>query len=71
LVLGGVVVYEFIETGLVLRFPTAILATGMELAGMLSITVGLILHTIARRSREIEHQIQTLYEEIERDRDQP
>ena len=30
------VVYEFIETGFVYRFPTAILATGLELAGMLS-----------------------------------
>ena len=65
LVLGAFIVYEFFETGLVLRFPTAILATGLELAGMLSITVGLVLHTIARRSLEIEHQVQALYDEIE------
>jgi hypothetical protein len=32
---------------------------------MLSITVGLVLHTIARRSLEIEHQVQALYDEIE------
>jgi glycosyltransferase involved in cell wall biosynthesis len=69
LVLGAFVVYEFIETGLVLRFPTAILAVGLELAGMLSITVGLILHTIARRSLEIEHQVQALYDELENRRD--
>jgi glycosyltransferase involved in cell wall biosynthesis len=69
LVLGAFVVYEFFETGLVLRFPTAILATGLELAGMLSVTVGLILHTIARRSLEIEHQVQALYDEMEKRRD--
>ena len=69
LVLGAFVVYEFIETGFVYRFPTAILATGLELAGMLSITVGLVLHTIARRSLEIEHQVQALYDEIEKRRD--
>lgn len=65
LVLGAFVVYEFIETGLVLRFPTAILAVGLELAGMLSVTVGLVLHTIARRSLEVEHQVQALYDELE------
>jgi hypothetical protein len=27
--------------------------------------VGLILHTIARRSLEIEHQVRALYDEIE------
>lgn len=69
LVLGAFVVYEFIETGFVYRFPTAILATGLELAGMLSVTVGLVLHTIARRSLEIEHQVQALYDEIEKRRD--
>jgi glycosyltransferase involved in cell wall biosynthesis len=68
-VLGAFVIYEFIETGYVYRFPTAILATGLELAGMLSITVGLVLHTIARRSLEIEHQVQALYDEIENRRD--
>lgn len=69
LVLGAFIVYEFFETGLVLRFPTAILATGLELAGMLSLTIGLVLHTIARRSLEIEHQVQALYDEIEKRRD--
>ena len=68
LMLGAVVVYEFFETGLVLRFPTAVLATGLELAGMLSLTIGLVLHTIARRSLEIEHQVQALYDELEKRR---
>lgn len=63
LVPGAIVVYEFLETGLVARLPSAVLAVGLTLAGMLSITVGLILHTIARRSQEMEHQLQSLLEE--------
>lgn len=63
LVPGAIVVYEFVETGLVARLPSAVLAVGLALAGMLSITVGLILHTIARRSQEMEHQLQSLLEE--------
>lgn len=64
--LGAFVAYEFLESGLVLRFPTAILAVGLELAGLLSLTAGMILHTIARRSREIEHSIQAVFSELER-----
>ena len=60
---GLVVVYEFWQTGLVLRLPSAVLAVGLALAGMLSLTVGLVLHTIARRSQEMEHQLQSLLEE--------
>lgn len=64
LILGSIVIYEFIETGLVARLPSAILAVGFELSGMLLITVGLILHTIVRRSQEMEHQIRILFDEI-------
>ncbi|MCA1615400.1 MAG: glycosyltransferase [Acidobacteria bacterium] len=63
LVPGAIVVYEFLETGLVARLPSAVLAVGLALAGMLSITVGLVLHTISRRSQEMEHQLQSLLEE--------
>ena len=63
LVPGGVVIYEFWQTGLVLRLPSAVLAVGLALAGMLSVTVGLVLHTIARRSQEMEHQLRSLLEE--------
>lgn len=38
----------WLETGLVPRFPTAILATGIVLAGFLSITCGLVLDSVAR-----------------------
>ena len=63
LVPGLVVILEFIETGLVPRLPSAVLAVGLALAGMLSITIGLILHSIARRSQELATQLEMLREE--------
>jgi len=45
------------QTGLVLYFPSAILAVGLVLTGLLSIAVGLVLHTVNRRFREMEHFI--------------
>jgi hypothetical protein len=61
---GFIVIYEFIKTGLVRHMPSAVLAVGMFLSGMLSITVGLILHTIVRRSQEFDYQLQVLSDEI-------
>ena len=66
LLLGAFVIYEFIETGLILRIPSALLAVGLELSGMLSMTIGLILHTIVRRTMEIEHQLRSLFDKIDR-----
>jgi len=54
LVLGGSVVVEFMETHLVPRFPTAILATGLMLLSFLSLACGLILHNVARGQREMK-----------------
>jgi glycosyltransferase involved in cell wall biosynthesis len=54
LVLGGSVVVEYMETHLVLRFPTAILATGLMLLSFLSLACGLILHNVARGQREMK-----------------
>jgi hypothetical protein len=51
------VVVEFVRTGLVPRLPSAVLAVGLELSGMLLIAVGLVLHTITRRFQELEHQL--------------
>jgi len=50
----------FWQTGMVQYFPSAILAVGLELTGLLSITAGLILHTIDRRFNELEHFIQVV-----------
>ncbi len=55
--LGISVTLEFFETGLVHRFPTAILATGMVLAGFLAVSVGLILNTLMRSFRETHHKM--------------
>jgi hypothetical protein len=44
----------YVETGLVPRFPTAILATGLMLLSFLSLACGLILHNVARGQREMK-----------------
>ena len=61
---GLAVVIEFVRTGLVPRLPSAVLAVALVLSGMLSITVGLVLHTIGRRSQEFEFQLRNLSAEI-------
>lgn len=44
----------FIETGLVPRFPTAILVTGLILVAVLCFACGLILDTVTRGRRELK-----------------
>lgn len=46
--LGLPLVFTYIETGLVPRFPTAILSTGLFILGSLSMLSGLILDSVAR-----------------------
>jgi glycosyltransferase involved in cell wall biosynthesis len=46
------IVITFVEEGIVPRFPTAILSTGLMLAALLSIACGLILDTVTRGRRE-------------------
>ena len=43
----------YLETGLVPRFPTAILATGLMILAFLSFFAGLILDTVVRGRREV------------------
>ena len=50
--LGVPVVLEFLETGLVLRIPTAILAASIMILAFLCLTTGLILDSVARGRRE-------------------
>ena len=61
---GIIVIYEFIDTGSVARLPLAVLAVGLILGGLVSITAGLILHTIVRRSQELDHQLRTLTDDL-------
>ena len=53
LVLAIPLIATFIETGLVPRFPTAILVTGLMVVAFLSFGVGLILDTVVRGRREM------------------
>jgi glycosyltransferase involved in cell wall biosynthesis len=53
LALGIPLVITFIQTGLVPRQPTAILATGLVLLSALSFVSGLILDTVTRGRREM------------------
>ena len=53
LVLGIPLVVAFAQTGLVLRQPTAILATGLVLLSALSLVTGLILDTVTRGRLEV------------------
>ena len=46
-------VITFMQTGLVPRFPTAILATGLMILAALSFFAGLILDTVVRGRREV------------------
>ncbi len=54
LALGLPVIAEFMRTGLVPRLPTAVLATGLILLGMLALACGLILDSVARGRREMK-----------------
>ena len=52
--LGVSVTLEFFETGLVERFPTAILAASIMLLAFLSLVTGMILDSVARGRREVK-----------------
>lgn len=59
LALGAIVLaiplfITFLETGLVPRLPTAVLATGMMLAAMLSAACGAVLRTVTLGRREVK-----------------
>lgn len=53
-VLGTPVVVEFLNTGLVPRMPTAILATGLVLLASLSLACGLVLDAVSRGRKEMK-----------------
>jgi hypothetical protein len=48
------IVITFVETGLVPRFPTAILATGLALYALIMFACGLILDTVTKGRREMK-----------------
>lgn len=52
LVLAFPVIRDFIETGLVPRFPTAILAASIQIVAFISLTAGLVLDGVSQNKRE-------------------
>ncbi len=50
---GGVVIVEFLHTGLVPRLPLAVLSAGLFILSALSLTCGVLLSSINRRAAEI------------------
>lgn len=60
-VLAWPVVREFMQTGLVPRLPTAVLATGLQISGLLAFACGLILDSVARGRKEIKRLFYVLH----------
>jgi len=54
LIIAWPVLATYMETGLVPRLPTAVLATGLMLLAFLSMACGLILDTVTRSRREMK-----------------
>ena len=54
IILAIPIVITFIETGLVPRFPTAVLSMGLMIMAMLSVSSGLVLDTVTRGRREMK-----------------
>jgi hypothetical protein len=53
-VLAWPLLADYLETGLVPRFPTAILSTGLMLLAFMSVVAGLILDTVTLGRRELK-----------------
>ena len=57
IVLGIPLASTYLETGLVPRFPTAILITGMMIVAVLSLFAGMILATVTKGRREMKRLV--------------
>ncbi|HZB50869.1 MAG TPA: glycosyltransferase [Mycobacteriales bacterium] len=55
--LGAIPVREFLETGLVLRFPTAILAASIQIIAFISLTAGIILDSVCHSRRQAKRLV--------------
>lgn len=65
IVLSIPVINTYLETGLVPRFPTAILAASTMLLAFLSLTCGMILDSVARGRREAKRMVYLTYSAIQ------
>jgi hypothetical protein len=57
---GTIVISEFLRTGLVPRLPSAVLAVGLVLSGLIVSLAGMVLHTVTRRFQDLDMQVQQL-----------
>jgi glycosyltransferase involved in cell wall biosynthesis len=53
LLIGSIPIMEFLKTGKILRFPSAILASGIMIISFISFSIGIILDSINHRLKEI------------------
>ncbi len=60
---GLFVTYEFMQRGTV-RIPTAVLATGLVLSGLILMLCGVMLTALNRRFRELDHRLTSLADEV-------
>jgi hypothetical protein len=50
------------------RVPTAVLATGLVLSGLILMLVGVVLTALNRRFRELDHRLTMLSDELQQRR---
>jgi Glycosyl transferase family 2 len=55
--LGAIPITEFVDTGLVLRFPTAILAASIQIVAFISLTAGIILDSVCHSRRQAKRLV--------------
>src|SRR5262245_57289740 len=65
---GLFLTYEFMQKGTV-RIPTAVLATGLVLSGLILILVGVMLAGLNRRFRDLDYRLTLLTDELRRGRE--
>ncbi|MCU1311783.1 MAG: hypothetical protein JWO20_2908 [Candidatus Angelobacter sp.] len=61
---GSAVILEYVRTGLVPKLPFALLAIGLVLAGLLFMSVGILLHSITRRFQEVDFMMQSVLDTL-------
>jgi hypothetical protein len=55
MVLGSIPLIEYVQTGKVLRFPTAFLAASLEVMALVSVACGVVLDSMNHHFRELSH----------------
>src|ERR671911_375618 len=55
--LGAIPVTEFLDTGLVLRLPTALLAASIQIVAFISLTAGIILDSVCHSRRQAKRLV--------------